>query len=425
MFGWFIFSALKMRDEEKYTFYAFILLLPLAEFWFLHALTASGVANKRPKTAASGGDDRLYVRADSIRGDARLGVVCKKYPSQAARRGGQDVRASRVLAGLALPDCCVFTRQSATSASGRRSSSRRWKTASTRSQRQGMTCPRAAYELECGHCGYQFTLDRNLLTHSVKCNIVPSAAGHSRSRWPFRKLQTPRLRLRGIPRRRQVYPHHRPRSRRDAIPWNSTRNCGQRAWPSRGGRCAKDSTPRAPRRTSRSRQYGPHLLRHVCALAVSPFVTCGLISAAEIIRPFWLDHSSRPSSPGGNTRRRAVRMHGRAAKSRCGSLRLSLWVLGLALLLLLAYDAPRGGRPAFLVCTIAVHRFLWAVARVPSPLGDAACGSQIDCRIAAVPRVFPHWSIRLLHVVWIYGGRAAGRFPGVCLAGSDRAQSRL
>jgi hypothetical protein len=55
MFGWFIFSALKMKDEEKYTFYAFLLLVPLAEFWFLHALTASGVALERPKTARAVG----------------------------------------------------------------------------------------------------------------------------------------------------------------------------------------------------------------------------------------------------------------------------------------------------------------------------------------------------------------------------------
>jgi hypothetical protein len=55
LFGWFIFSSLKMKDEEKYFFYGFILLLPLAEFWFLHALTASGVALKRPKTARAVG----------------------------------------------------------------------------------------------------------------------------------------------------------------------------------------------------------------------------------------------------------------------------------------------------------------------------------------------------------------------------------
>jgi hypothetical protein len=55
MFGWFAFSRLLMKDEEKYTFVAFVLLLPLAEFWFLTGVTACGLALKRAKTARAVG----------------------------------------------------------------------------------------------------------------------------------------------------------------------------------------------------------------------------------------------------------------------------------------------------------------------------------------------------------------------------------
>jgi hypothetical protein len=55
LFGSFAFGKLLMKDEYKYTWLAFLLLTPLAEFWFLTALTASGLALKRPKAARAVG----------------------------------------------------------------------------------------------------------------------------------------------------------------------------------------------------------------------------------------------------------------------------------------------------------------------------------------------------------------------------------
>ena len=55
LFGWFTFGKLLMKDEERYTLYLFLLTMPLAEFWFLTAVTASGVALKRPRTARAVG----------------------------------------------------------------------------------------------------------------------------------------------------------------------------------------------------------------------------------------------------------------------------------------------------------------------------------------------------------------------------------
>ena len=49
------FDRLLMMEEYRYARVAFLLLLPLAEFWFLTALTASGVALKRPRAARAVG----------------------------------------------------------------------------------------------------------------------------------------------------------------------------------------------------------------------------------------------------------------------------------------------------------------------------------------------------------------------------------
>jgi hypothetical protein len=53
--GSVLFERMLMKDEYKYTWHAFLILVPLAEFWFLTALTASGVALKRPKSARAVG----------------------------------------------------------------------------------------------------------------------------------------------------------------------------------------------------------------------------------------------------------------------------------------------------------------------------------------------------------------------------------
>ncbi|QJW92974.1 zinc ribbon domain-containing protein [Frigoriglobus tundricola] len=55
LLGSALFDWLLMKDVYKYTRSAFLLLAPLAEFWFLTALTASGVALKRPKAARAVG----------------------------------------------------------------------------------------------------------------------------------------------------------------------------------------------------------------------------------------------------------------------------------------------------------------------------------------------------------------------------------
>ena len=55
LFGWALFDWLVIKDVSKYTRTAVLLIVPLAEFWFLTALTASGVALKRPKSARSVG----------------------------------------------------------------------------------------------------------------------------------------------------------------------------------------------------------------------------------------------------------------------------------------------------------------------------------------------------------------------------------
>jgi len=55
LFGTALLDWLLMKNEQKYTRDAAVLLLPLAEFWFLTALTASGVALKRPKAARAVG----------------------------------------------------------------------------------------------------------------------------------------------------------------------------------------------------------------------------------------------------------------------------------------------------------------------------------------------------------------------------------
>jgi hypothetical protein len=55
LFASFIFERFLMKQEHHYTWYAFLLLVPPAEFWFLTGLTASGLALKRPKTARAVG----------------------------------------------------------------------------------------------------------------------------------------------------------------------------------------------------------------------------------------------------------------------------------------------------------------------------------------------------------------------------------
>jgi hypothetical protein len=55
LFGWFAFGRLQMFDAEKYSYFALVLLLPLAEFWFLTAVAASGVALSRPKAVRAVG----------------------------------------------------------------------------------------------------------------------------------------------------------------------------------------------------------------------------------------------------------------------------------------------------------------------------------------------------------------------------------
>ena len=47
LYAWFLFKKLLMPDYIQYTGFTFLLLLPLAEFWFLTALTACGLALKR------------------------------------------------------------------------------------------------------------------------------------------------------------------------------------------------------------------------------------------------------------------------------------------------------------------------------------------------------------------------------------------
>jgi phage FluMu protein Com len=55
LFVWFAFAKMQLREEEKYAQLALLILLPLAEFWFLTALTASGLALMAPKTAGAVG----------------------------------------------------------------------------------------------------------------------------------------------------------------------------------------------------------------------------------------------------------------------------------------------------------------------------------------------------------------------------------
>ncbi len=55
LFGSFLFDKLLMKDYFRYMGLAFLLLMPLAEFWFLTALTASGLALKRPRSARAVG----------------------------------------------------------------------------------------------------------------------------------------------------------------------------------------------------------------------------------------------------------------------------------------------------------------------------------------------------------------------------------
>jgi hypothetical protein len=55
MFASVLFKKLLMEDVYHYTWIGFLLVAPLAEFWFLSALTASGVALKRPKAARAVG----------------------------------------------------------------------------------------------------------------------------------------------------------------------------------------------------------------------------------------------------------------------------------------------------------------------------------------------------------------------------------
>ncbi|MBM3979128.1 MAG: hypothetical protein FJ304_02365 [Planctomycetes bacterium] len=51
----FGFERLLMKDEYKYTWGGFLLLVPLAEFWFLTGLTSCGMALKRPRAARAVG----------------------------------------------------------------------------------------------------------------------------------------------------------------------------------------------------------------------------------------------------------------------------------------------------------------------------------------------------------------------------------
>ena len=55
LLGSFLFDKLLMKEYYRYTGFAFLLLMPLAEFWFLTALTACGVALKRPRSARAVG----------------------------------------------------------------------------------------------------------------------------------------------------------------------------------------------------------------------------------------------------------------------------------------------------------------------------------------------------------------------------------
>lgn len=50
-----LFDFILMRDEYRYTRTAFLVLAPLAEYWFLTSLTACGLALKRPKVARAVG----------------------------------------------------------------------------------------------------------------------------------------------------------------------------------------------------------------------------------------------------------------------------------------------------------------------------------------------------------------------------------
>jgi hypothetical protein len=55
LFGSFVFDYLRMEDERYYLERGYMVLLPLAEFWFLTGLTASGLALKRPRAARAVG----------------------------------------------------------------------------------------------------------------------------------------------------------------------------------------------------------------------------------------------------------------------------------------------------------------------------------------------------------------------------------
>ncbi len=55
LLAYVVCEKMLFRDEVRYTYLALLICLPLAEFWFLTALTASGSSLKRPKVARAVG----------------------------------------------------------------------------------------------------------------------------------------------------------------------------------------------------------------------------------------------------------------------------------------------------------------------------------------------------------------------------------
>lgn len=51
----FYFDRLLLKEEQRYAWTGFLLLVPVAEFWFLTGITACGLALKRPKVARAVG----------------------------------------------------------------------------------------------------------------------------------------------------------------------------------------------------------------------------------------------------------------------------------------------------------------------------------------------------------------------------------
>lgn len=196
------------------------------------------------------------------------------------------------------------------------------------------------YELECGHCGYLFTLE-GPLSRSVKCTVcggmltvavaVPKTADPPPTVPPPTPGPPPKPAARPAKPAPAVDPAER--ASKLAEPWLTIR---------KGLNTARTATDFA---------FAPYLCLLVVALGVSPFLPLNEQGGATRLLSLLAQAHLLPA---------AIHLTGQFScigvppTHGARSVRVSLWLLGLGFFIVLGFAVTQGGRSGILVCAVLV-----------------------------------------------------------------------